>query len=392
MSGAFKALLKQLWKKLTGGRSASHEDDLDRVARELETEAAVDALSKSGDNEPAAGSADGERTKGSSDLRLGGESEAPAPRAPRGGSSSRTGGIRSVISKAGDATIQSTGSGHVIRVGGSVARSGGLIRSGVSEPRSKNHVSEREVEIVVDDVRTIDIEAWNGALSVEAADMADGRVTGVARIRCGGRDAREAERRVSEVEINCEVVDGCAVVRAVFPDACSQEVDACDGVGFQLEASTLHGLRLGTSNGSVVCRGFDGRCVVGTSNGSVEVTSHSGPITVETSNGSVEVEQCDDAAPVSVGSSNGPIAVVLRGTRSSMSLATSNGRVDVSIPVGWEGTVEVSTSNAEARIETRREVFASEDGEQSVSFGNTRPLARIDSSNGAIHVRVGFDG
>jgi hypothetical protein len=390
VSGAFKELLRQLGKKLTGGRAAGDGDELDRVTRELEAEAAASDGHALADD---AGEAEdhGDRSDRSDHDDLG-EPEDSAPPSRRGGSSSRRGGSRSVVSAAGDITIQSTDGGHVIRVGGSVVRVDGTIRSGDMHSGARPHVAEREVDIVVDEVEALDLEGWNGSLSVEAAEMADGRLEGVARIRCGGRDAREAQRRASEVEITCEVVDGCAVVRAVFPDASSHEVEGHDGVGFELAASALHGLRLGTSNGSVIARGFDGQCVVGTSNGSVEVTAHSGPITIETSNGSVEVEQCDDAAPVSVDSSNGAIAAAIRGTQSPMSLSTSNGRVDASIPVGWAGTVEASTSNAEARIETPREVFASDNGEQSVSFGNARPLARIDSSNGAIHVRVGFDG
>ena len=184
------------------------------------------------------------------------------------------------------------------------------------------------------------VETFNGAIDVT---IAAGSAVSALVTRTGeGNSHAQAEADRDRIEVTLRLVDGTAVLRAVYTPS-PDSIDGSRGAGVSLRVPEATAVELVTSNGAVSVRDTRASVNARTSNGSVDLRGVTGLLAVETSNQAVTVEA--DQASADLRTSNG--AVTFTGTLlpGNHRLETSNGAVDLRLPSGSCFTIDASTSN-----------------------------------------------
>ena len=367
ISEALRELGLQLWRKISGiGRKSSARDEewdeLDQVAAELEAEAGVGEEYEEGEESEA-------DEEGEDDDESEADDEGDESEADEEGEDDDEGEVDEESDEGDESEVDDAISLHTSASGLSIA--------------------EREVEIDLTGVDSLDLESRNGNVIVEATEDDETHLVGTASVRCGGANPAEASARVAAAVVTHRLARGVAVIRVEFPSASSSEVRAHDGASFDLGVPSLDGLALSTSNGHVVSSGFSGQCVIRTSNGAVRVSRHDGEIDIETSNAKVDVEGFSPLEFIKVSSSNGAIHVVAHDASVVLELRTSNDGIHVELPSEWEGVVEARTSNDSIEVRSPSGRAVTKQGRRSVTIGTGGASLTAKTSNGAIKVQVG---
>ena len=227
------------------------------------------------------------------------------------------------------------------------------------------------------------VEAFNGGIEVSATSGLD--ISAEVERTGEGSDQAEAEADRDAVEVTLELIDGVALLRAVYgpsPDSIPGGSGATATVA--VPASTR--LELVTSNGPVAVRDISGGVDVRTSNGPVDLDEVAGALAVETSNGPVTV---GTTGPVelAVQTSNGGITFDGALQPGDATLETSNGAVDLRLPADAAFTIDATTSNGKATSEFAVDGAAMESELQGAVGAPDQAAATrttVQTSNGAI--------
>jgi hypothetical protein len=268
------------------------------------------------------------------------------------------------------------------------------------------------------------VDTTNGSIEVIAEpDRSD--VSIKAHLHCRGTTQDEADQRLAATTVSvARAGNRTLIVKPIFAD----KRGGGDGASFSIRIPDADGVRLDTSNGSVVARALAGSLVIDTSNGSIRVTDHDGTANVDTSNGAITLTTVGGAVdadttngaitlttvggpvdadttngaitltnvggPVDADTSNGAIRLTLADNQGGpLKLDTSNGSIMVQVGPAFVGTVRFDTSHGSIHVEDQAGRISSSSvnrnkGRGSVSVGDGGPASRLDTSHGAIHFTI----
>jgi hypothetical protein len=224
---------------------------------------------------------------------------------------------------------------------------------------------------------------WNGGVRVERGAGSTYSVT--ACIGAGARTFAEAQAAADNVRL---VIDGSRIRVTGTGDSSSRVhswsvqviVSAPDGASIDAE----------TSNGPIGITGVSGNFNVRASNGPISLNDVNGTVKARASNGPISVE--GGRGQFDVETANGPIQVRLSGRRwdGRLDARASNGPLTVSIPVGYQSGVEISSSDhspwscrAEACRTGNRDW---DDRTRSLRIGTDPVVVRLSTVNGPVTV------
>jgi DUF4097 and DUF4098 domain-containing protein YvlB len=191
------------------------------------------------------------------------------------------------------------------------------------------------------------VETFNGGIAVSAAGGSD--ISAEVERRGEGSDTEEAEADRDAIEVTLELVDGVALLEAVYgpsPDS----IPGGSGAAVTLTVPAATQLELVTSNGPITVRDNSGGVEARTSNGPVDLGGVAGVLAVETSNGPVTVG-ASDPVMLDVRTSNGGITFDGALQPGDATLETSNGPVGLRLPPDAAFTIDATTSNGKATSE-----------------------------------------
>lgn len=238
-----------------------------------------------------------------------------------------------------------------------------------------------------------------GSIEVASDPSLEGlEVRGMVRLK--GRDEESARARFEELGVSVERGAGEITVAPTFAGGRRTS----ERMSLKVMVPSLDGVKLRTTNGSLVVSGATGSVEADTSNGSIKLVGCSGDGQLSTSNGSIRldgssgdvrgttgngsVRVLDHGGTLDLDTSNGDVDVSLaEGCAGTVRLRTGNGSIDLSVASDWSGVIEASTTNGQVR-------FRDEDGLRqkgtasilAVGAGGARSVAR--TSNGSIEVEV----
>lgn len=228
------------------------------------------------------------------------------------------------------------------------------------------------------------VETFNGDVDVSTA--AGANVSALVTRTGEGDTKAEAEADRDKIEVTLQMVDGSAVLRAVYAPS-PNKINGGRGAGVSIRVPEGTAVDLGTSNGDVSVRDTKAAVTVDTSNGAVDLRGVNGVLTVETSNQTITVEA--DQANADLHTSNG--AVTFQGSLApgSHRLVTSNGAVELRLPAESCFTIDATTSNNEITSDFDVQGTTSRDSLRGVAgvAGSGEPVAiEARTSNGPIAI------
>ena len=230
------------------------------------------------------------------------------------------------------------------------------------------------------------VETFNGAIEVSPASGPD--VSAEVERTGEGSDQAKAEADRDAIEVTLEMVDGVALLRAVYTPS-PESIPSGSGAAVTLLVPAATRLELATSNGSVAVRDISGGVETSTSNGPVTLDGVAGALAIETSNAPVTVSAADPVA-LAVHTSNGGITFDGALLPGDTTLETSNGSVELRLPADAAFTIDATTSNADASSEFTIDGVAS-DGQLQGTVGAPELAAAsnltVRTSNGPISLK-----
>jgi hypothetical protein len=235
---------------------------------------------------------------------------------------------------------------------------------------------------------TTRVETFNGP--IEVSSSGGSQVQAEVERRSEGADAADAEANRDAIEVSLELVDGAALLRAVYTPN-PQSIPGGSGAAVTLRVPASTALQLVTSNGPIAVVDTAAGLAARTSNGPVRLSGVADIISVDTSNGPVSVEASEPVV-LDVRTSNGGITVDGALAPGESVLETSNGAVELQMPADAAFSIDASTSAARASSEF---VIDGSTGESTLQGTVGAPgvaaetTVRIRSSNGAITLRKG---
>lgn len=196
-------------------------------------------------------------------------------------------------------------------------------------------------------IRLVEIDSYNGRVTLDHNSTGDGSVTCTARFYASGKSETIAQDRLAEMTVEAER-DGDVLRIKVPPHSELGTNNAGARLDLELPEGVLIDLR--TSNGSVEMDAAFHQPVIRSSNGSILVRALSGPIKVRTSNGRIDIHDWAAPGKVEAKTSNGGIDYL--GASMDFELVTSNGPVHVELPADWNGKGYVHSSNGSVHIKS----------------------------------------
>jgi len=191
------------------------------------------------------------------------------------------------------------------------------------------------------------VETFNGSIEVSASPGT--QITAQVERRGEGADQAKAEANRDGIQVTLELVDGVAVLRAVYtPDPTS--IPGGNGASVTLQVPTATPLELVTSNGPITVRDGSAGLSAQTSNGPIALSGVAGTLQADTSNGPITVSTTGPAIP-ELRTSNGGITFDGTLQAGEAALDTSNGAVELRLPADAAFTIDASTSNSKATSE-----------------------------------------
>ncbi len=245
-----------------------------------------------------------------------------------------------------------------------------LFATACDELGSNEPIEERDQTFQVSGPVTLDVETFNGRITVTPSDSNSVRVQ--ATLKRADRLEYSAEQFGDDIQVKANRV-GTTIGRSP-----SAEVE--------ISAPSTSELILRTSNGAVEVRNFEAGANIRTSNGRVTVEGLQGELEVETSNGAIEVTDFTGSADLKT--SNGSIRFtgqLVSGSENDMQ--TSNGSVTIDLDDNASIVFDGSTSNGS--VSSDFPILVTSSGrshlEGTIGEGDAELTAR--SSNGSITVR-----
>ena len=215
------------------------------------------------------------------------------------------------------------------------------------------------------------VETFNGGIDVSAASGPD---ISAEVVRTGeGLDDAEAEADRDAIDVTLELVDGVALLRAVYTPS-PDSIPSGSGAAVTLLVPAATRLELETSNGPIAVSDVSGGVEGRTSNGPVTLAGAGGAVAIETSNGPVSVGATDPVT-LDVRTSNGGITFDGSLQPGDAVLETSNGPVELRLPPDAAFTIDATTSNSKATSEFEMK-GATSDSELKGTVGRARPGRR----------------
>lgn len=191
------------------------------------------------------------------------------------------------------------------------------------------------------------VVTFNGGIEVSAASGPD--ISAEVERTGEGSDQAEAEADRDAIEVTLELVDGVALLRAVYTPS-PDSIRSGSGATVTLLVPAATRLELDTSNAPIAVSDVSGGVESRTSNGPVTLDGVAGALSVETSNGPVTVGTSDPVT-LAVQTSNGGITFDGALQPGDATLETSNGPVELRLPADAAFTVDATTSNGKATSE-----------------------------------------
>lgn len=191
------------------------------------------------------------------------------------------------------------------------------------------------------------VETFNGGIEVSAASGPD--ISAEVERTGEGSNQAEAEADRDAIDVTLELVDGVALLRAVYTPS-PGSIPSGSGAAVTLLVPAATRLELDTSNGPVAVSDVSGGVEGHTSNGPVTLARVTGDLAVETSNGPVTVGATDPVT-LAVQTSNGGITFDGALQPGDATLETSNGLVELRLPPDAAFTIDATTSNSKASSE-----------------------------------------
>jgi DUF4097 and DUF4098 domain-containing protein YvlB len=201
--------------------------------------------------------------------------------------------------------------------------------------------------LAVPDGTPVRVETFNGGIKVSAKSGHD--ISAEVERTGEGSDREEAEADRDAIEVTLELIDGAALLRAVYTPS-PDSIPGGSGASVALTVPASTPLELVTSNGPITVRDISGGIDARTSNGPVDLGGVAGALAVETSNGPV-VAGTTDPVTLDIRTSNGSITFDGELQPGDATLETSNGPVELRLPADAAFTIDATTSNSEATSE-----------------------------------------
>jgi len=232
------------------------------------------------------------------------------------------------------------------------------------------------------------VETFNGGIEVSRSSGSD--LSAEVERTGEGSDKGEAEANRDAIEVTLEVVDGVALLRAIYTPS-PASIPGGSGAAVTLEVPASTRLELMTSNGPIAVRDISGGVDARTSNGPVNLSGVDGALAVETSNGPVTVGTTGPVT-LAVHTSNGGITFDGSLHPGDATFETSNGPVELRLPADAAFTIDATTSNSKATSEFEVDGVATE-SELQGTVGAADPAAAtkmvVHTSNGPITLTKG---
>lgn len=216
----------------------------------------------------------------------------------------------------------------------------------------------------------------NGAITVEAGDVAEVQISGEAR-------ATTAER-LAQIKILAERdAEGNLKVSVVWPAGGRQGSEGCD---LKVVTPRVAWAKLRSSNGAIAARGLAGEATLESSNGSIQVHGHEGNLKLSTSNGDITADGV--IGSITADTSNGSIDIDLAGgAGATINADSSNGSIDVSLPADFAGTLDCSTSNGKVINSTKGTAApGTAKSRATITLGSGGGVSKISTSNGGVTI------
>ncbi|MBT5875484.1 MAG: DUF4097 family beta strand repeat protein, partial [Candidatus Latescibacteria bacterium] len=152
------------------------------------------------------------------------------------------------------------------------------------------------------------LENQNGGIEVRTWDRDEVRVW--ARIKVRGRDSREAEEMLEEVEIRVEQSSGRLEIYSDHPRT-GWGRGRSVSISYELTVPSEIDLKLDTVNGNIEVGEIQGEVVAQTTNGGIEVDRVEGSVSAKTTNGGIDIELAtfDGSSDLEFTTTNGSINV-----------------------------------------------------------------------------------
>lgn len=215
------------------------------------------------------------------------------------------------------------------------------------------------------------LENQNGAIEVRTWDRDEVRVW--ARVKVKGRDSREAEEMLEEVEIRVEQSSGRLEIYSDHPRK-GWGWGRGISISYELTVPSEIDLMLDTVNGNIEVGEIRGEVIARTTNGGIEVDRVEGSVSAKTTNGGIEVELAsfDESSDLEFTTTNGSIHVALpKDIKGAFEARTTNGHIETDFPI----TVRGKFSNKSVKGDLN---------------GGGNALIRLKTTNGSIFLKEVF--
>jgi DUF4097 and DUF4098 domain-containing protein YvlB len=259
----------------------------------------------------------------------------------------------------------------------------GCSLGGVPAVRATDTV-ERSLELT-DAGTPVRVETFNGSIEVTTGS---GRQASASIDRRGeGPTRADAEADRDRIDVTFELVDGVAVLRAVYTPS-PDSVSGGRGASVRIEVPPGTPTSLETSNGPVTVNGTGAPVEVRTSNGPVDVAGIAGLLRVETSNGPITAST--DAVTADLRTSNGPLRFSGALDPGTHRFRTSNGPLELRLPADTAFTLDGTTSNGRTSVGFPLDGASSAEGARGTVGDAAAAATRTvvaETSNGALTVQ-----
>lgn len=247
---------------------------------------------------------------------------------------------------------------------------------------------------------TLELDALNGAVTVDTWDRSAMRVQATYR----GRTGIEIEHSGSTVSIETEArgMSNPVTFEVTVPRSYNVEIDGVnlrvtvDGIQGSTDIENVQGpiivrgvtgpVDVESVSGSITIENVRGTIEVATVNQAIRINGARGSIDAETANGSIVMRDVD-ASSVAATTVNGLVdydGSVHDGGR--YFLAAHNGSITMAVPERTNARIDIETHNGRVESAFPVRVTGSGDREFSFTLGNGSARVELESYNGTIHL------
>ncbi len=245
-----------------------------------------------------------------------------------------------------------------------------LFAVGCDELGSDEPIENRDDTFQVSGAITLDVDVFNGGITVTGSDTRSVRVQSV--LKRADRIDYEAIQTGSGINVSANR-KGSTTGRS-------------PSVSVEITAPSSSVLVLRTSNGAIEVRGIETGGTLRTSNGRVTVVGGNGNLRADTSNGTIDVS--DFTGSVELETSNGAVRFageLVAGSENEMT--SSNGSVNVNLDDDPSVKLDASTSNGSVSSDFPIVVTSSGRNHLEGTIGDGDADLNVRTSNGSITVR-----